>query len=244
MVSQEGARERKILRVDDETETAREIPPPQPTTREQVTAQNPAVAENRPINPRAAQKKYAASYQRMQEIKAETQQEIDALAHAAHTAGNLPVPPQEPFPAQLQQPVVEQPQEQPLQYDLSLLALTGEVNEEVVVGGFKFRLRTLTARENNEVLREVAQVQDDLEKIGCLRIAVLARAVVTVNGVPLERVPGTDQEIKNVVERKNVFLGNLQLAMLVRLFNTYTDLLEHSEGIFDDLLKKEDSLKN
>lgn len=234
MASQDGARDRKVLRVDDETETVRGTPP---NTREQVTAQNPAVAERHPTNPRAD--KHAASYQRMQEVRTETQQEITELAAAARDMGSSPV--QQEYQPQLPQ----QPQrvEEPLQHDLSLLALTGKVTDEIIVKGFKFSVRTLTARENNEVLREVSQIKDDLEKLGCLRIAILARAIESVNGVPLEQLPGTDQQMKDIVQRKEKFLGDLQLAMLVRLFDKYTSMLERSENLFS-ALTEEEPLKN
>ena len=228
MASKEGA-ERKVLRVDDLTENDTGVDQPQSSTRSAVADQNPGVR-----GPQKPEDKFAASYQRVQEIKEETRQEMATVA--AQPAVVVPTQ-QEP----VQAPISSQPEQ--LQSDLSLLVTTGRVTEEAVVGGFKFVLRTLTAQENNEVLQAIAQEDDELAKLGRLRLSALAKAIGTVNGVPLENIPGADPSL-DILPRKEALLGSFQLGMLVRLFDVYSSLMERSEAVFGATLEQESLIKN
>lgn len=237
MASQEP-QERKVLRVDDPT--AEETPTPRvvPSTRSEVEK----TIGDAPPNPNAPEQKFSASYERMQEVQAEAAEEIKAAHQAAMVAATAS--PEHAVVNPIPQPVraSEAPTQQ-LQSDLSLLVTTGLIREETVVGGFKFVLRTLTTAENNEVLAAVASVDDDLGKLGVLRVAVLARAIETVNGVPLENVPGGDPNVTGLAKRENL-LGLFQLQMVTNLFQVYSDMLERSEQVFSNAVEKDDLLKN
>lgn len=235
MVSQEGT-ERKVLKVDD---------PTIPSTRSEVTGQSPGVSPgstSAPANPNAPENKFADSYKRMQEVQQQSMEEIQA-AHQAAVNAAVTIPEASvvnPIPQPTRNP---EPSTEQLQNDLGLLITTGQIREEAVVGGFKFVLRTLNAQENNEVLSAVASVEDDLGKLGVLRIAVLARAIEAVNGVPLENVPGGDTTLTGVRRRENL-LGLFQLQMIVSLFEKYGTMLERSEAVFNKAVESENLLKN
>lgn len=233
---------KKIIRVDDPTlpanETVEVNPPPAarpiPTTRSAVNVPSSAA---RLVSP---EQRHASSLQRMKELNDQTRREMEeAMMRKANEAE---MPPAVEIP---QEPTLEpelQPIEQ-LQADLSQLISTGSIVEEKVVGGFKFRLHTLNARENNEVLTSTLNAKSDLEKLGNLRITVLARAIETVNGVPLEQVPGVDNKLP-VIQRREKLIGSLQLGLVVELFNLYTNMLERSEQVFKTATDNEEVLKN
>jgi len=244
MASQDNTPNRKPIRVDDPTlptdETMEVYPPPvapiiRPTTRNSVHIPSPAA---RMVPP---EQKHASSLQRMKELNNQTRKEMeDAMMQKAnqvqYQAPAVEIP-QEPILEELEIQPIEQ-----LQADLSQLISTGSISEEKVVGGFKFRLRTLNARENNEVLASIMSAKDDFEKLGRIRIAVLSRAIETVNGVPLEHVPGVDGKLP-IMQRKESLIGNLQLSLVVELFNVYTNMLERSEQVFKTAADNEETLK-
>lgn len=238
MASQEGAQGRKILRVDDPTEDENRgvMPPGKPSTRTLVGEQNPGMGAAGSSDPDAdARQKYAASYAAMKDAQHRAVEELQQQQQQQEEVAV--VNPTSPQPVRA--PVLPQQ----LQSDLSLLVTTGQIRDEIVVGGFKFALRTLMAKENNEVLRVVGTAADELEKLGALRIAVLARAIEAVNGVPLENVPGGDSKLQGVARRENL-LGLFQLQMIVKLFDKYGEMLERSEASFNNALESEEPLKN
>lgn len=229
MVNQDS--EKKVLKVEDPT-----LEQVQPSTRNLVNDQNPGVTSGVGADPDAqAKAKYSASYAAMKDAQLRAAQEMQAAREVVQ-------PPVNPTPAPQPVQAASAPQEQ-LQSDLSLLVTTGQIREEYVVGGFKFVLRTLTAKENNEVLAAVANTDDDLGKLGALRICVLARAIDTVNGVPLEHCPGGDSGLQGMARRENL-LGLFQLQMIVKLFDHYAEMLERSEAVFNNAVEDEEVLKN
>ena len=238
MASQEGT-ERKVLKIDDPTLEENPIP----STRSEVGGQNPSVDMGpAPTHPNDPEQKFSESYKRMKEVQNQDAQELQAARQAAAAAATaipeVAVVNPPPKPVRASEPSSEQ-----LQSDLSLLINTGQIREETVVGGFKFALRTLNTQENNEVLVAVGSVVDDLGKLGVLRIAVLARAIETANGVPLEGIPGGDTTLTGVRRREHL-LGLFQLQMVVKLFDTYSEMLERSEAVFGIAVENEDLLKN
>lgn len=235
MVSQDNA-PKKTIRVDDPTLATDETmgvstPPVVHPTRSPVSS--PAA---RMVPP---EQKHAASLERMKELNEQTRREMEQRRQNIQVRPAVEIPISEPEPTEeMPIPPIEQ-----LQADLSQLISTGSIIEEKQFAGFTFRMRTLNARENNEVLTSTLSVKDDLEKLGRIRIAVLARAIETVNGVPLEQVPGVDMKLP-IIQRREALIGNLQLTMVVELFNTYTGMLERSEQVFKTTANNEDILKN
>lgn len=233
--------QRKVLRIDDQTDETSGGAPQRPTTRN-------AIAGQRSGGPVPPEQKFAASYNRMKQIKEQTQEEIAV----PQTPQALQVP-TEPLAVEVPrpQPVQIQPvQTQQLQADLSLLATTGRIEEEVVVGGFKFKLASLTSGEQDDVVSAVSLVSgDDLVKLGQLRLQILARAIRSVNGVPLENLyQGPDKHPEGVsiraVEKRMVILRSWQLAFTVKLFDEYSKVLERSEKAFEVASEDGELLKN
>ena len=190
-----------------------------PGTRGRVAAENPAVQ-----NP-ASEERIRASKEAAARAAQEAQKTLQQ-----YTAAEVP-------PQAAPQPAVPTP----LQTDLRQLVFVGKLSEDVVVGGFTFALTTLTSKENNDALQRSRYVPGDLHTMGVLRIAVLARAIESVNGVPLESLYQGGNEKLSIMDRRETVIGNWQQAFMTDLWMKYNDLLERSEAAFT---VPEDDLKN
>jgi hypothetical protein len=245
MVSQDTPK--KILRIDDATEPTRgESPPvapsPIPSARNMVRSQMPGAGPTTP------EQKYPASYQRALEVSEQARQEILEAQRMQQVANSNPIPTSVPVPVNPPAPAIEMPRVQQieqLQSDLSLLALAGRIEEEVVVGGFKFKMSTLTSGEQQEVLiaSNVGVVGDEIVKLGQLRAQILARVIRSVNGIPLEHLyQGT--EVTSAIDKKLQFLKSMQMSLLMKLFEIYSKMIERSEKVFETVSESGDLLKN
>ena len=200
-----------------------------PTTRDAVAATNPIVSSV--MSPERVAASKAAAERHIADVQAQLQEQPQ---------GHKTVPPSFESDPQAQT-VSEQSPPPTLQSDLSLLATAGKIEDETVVAGYTFKMHTLTVMENNEVLAAVSQTAHELAKLGHLRIAVLSRAIDSVNGAPLESLhkgpPGDIQQIREQT------LGSWQMSMVTRLFDAYTTMLERSEAVFGEALES-DAVKN
>ncbi len=198
-----------------------------PSTRNAVAASNPTVGGS--IDPEYLAAAQRSAQAHVQDVRAQLDEQ------------NKPQP-IEPGP-QVPQANPQQPEQTPiLQSDLSLLATTGRIEDQAIVGGYTFKLRTLTARENNDVLATTGGVIQDFTQLGHMRIAVLSRAIETVNGVPLESLYEGTEEL-DTFQKREAIVENWQLPMLTRLFDVYNQMLQRSEAVFGDALESGE-LKN
>lgn len=199
-----------------------------PSTRSAVAASNPLVGGS--IDPEYLAAAQRSAQQHITDVRAQLAEQDQSEQHPT-------VPESGPQIPQVPQAASQQPEKSPtLQSDLSLLATTGRIENEAIVGGYKFKLRTLTARENNEVLAITGGVIQDFTQLGYMRIEVLSRAIETVNGVPLENLYEGTEEL-NTIDKKKAIVENWQLPMLTRLFDTYNEMLRKSEELFGDALE-------
>ena len=198
-----------------------------PSTRNAVAASNPTVGGS--IDPGYLEAAQRSAQAHVQDVRAQLDEQ------------NKPQP-IEPDP-QVPQANPQQPEQTPiLQSDLSLLATTGRIEDQAIVGGYTFKLRTLTARENNDVLATTGGVIQDFTQLGHMRIAVLSRAIKTVNGVSLESLYEGTEEL-DTFQKREAIVENWQLPMLTRLFDVYNQMLQRSEAVFGDALESGE-LKN
>jgi len=134
---------------------------------------------------------------------------------------------------------------QQLQSDLSLLATAGKVVDETIVGGFKFKMHTLTTIENNEAIAAASFANDQLLKINQIQLSILARAIDSVNGVPLENLYAnpTGEKLSRV-QRREAVVGSWQQSLTTELFNFYDGMLQRSNAAFRAVTEQGDLLKN
>lgn len=203
--------------------------PTNPTTRSSVAATNPVVGGSI-MDPERLAASRAAAEKHVAEVQAQLQEPIETTP---------PIEPESQVPQANPQPHQETPT---LQSDLSLLATTGRIEEETIVGGYKFKLRTLSVRENNEVLVSTGGgVIQNLAQLGHLRVAVLSRAIDTVNGVPLESLYKGTEDLDSIQKRQAI-VDTWQLPMITRLFDAYNEMLQRSEEAFG--IVQDGELKN
>ena len=233
--------QRKVLRIDDQTDETSGGAPQRPSTRN-------AIAGQRSGGPAPPEQKFAASYQRMKDLNEMTRKELESQSAVTVSASTPAV----------EVPAVEIPQPQPqlvvqpqqLQSDLSLLTTAGRIEEDIIVGGFKFKLASLTSGEQDDVVAAISLVSgDDLVKLGQLRLQILARAIRLVNGVSLENLyQGPDKHPEGspikATEKRLAVLKSWQLAFTVKLFDEYGKILERSEKVFQSAAEDGELLKN
>ena len=120
-----------------------------------------------------------------------------------------------------------------------------------VFKGFKVCLRPLTPVENIEVSKEVGKVDDIVTKEQVLKIEVLSRAIININGQAL-RFPDEDiiewREFRGIkdnnykpseVEQQRHYLKYRFNAPLIgSVYEKYNELLTEQESLFSDLKKK------
>lgn len=204
--------------------------PQRPSTRGRVAAENPAV--HNPAN----EERMKASYDAARRAAADAQVRIEQQQILPYEEPEDDTPPAPTTP------------KRQIQTDLRQLALTGRVKEEVYVGGYVFEMRTLTHKENDEAAAALTSTSNEIQRMGELQRAILARATQTVNGVRLEALyeeepnRGRKERQLSVVEKKEAIIGSWQQTFVLEMMVKYNELLEKSQKSFAD--STEEDLKN
>jgi len=201
------------------------------SARARIIAENPTTHRSP-----AHEERMKASYEAAKRAAEEAQKRLEEAQRetATEEATSEPAPISEPAP-------VIKPRQ--LQADLRQLAFTGRVEEEVVIAGFSFIMRTLTSKENNEAAGALGITGNEVQRMGELRHAILARAILAVNGMPLEGLyQGTDADKLSILRRREIVIGNWQQTLVTELMLKYNDLLERSQKAFSNATG--DDLKN
>lgn len=118
--------------------------------------------------------------------------------------------------------------------DLRKLTYLGRVEEDVKVLGFTARMHTLEGEKSTEALRAVS-LDDDVSKVHQLRIEILARAIDTINGVPLEKLYEGNDTSLSTLARRVVVVGSWQQIVINKFFDTYNNLLDRSNKAVEEL---------
>lgn len=168
----------------------------------------------------------------------------DVLDKAAQTAKML-----EGFNVDL--PEEEQAEEPPKELgDLRELIFLGAKSRTVKYGNFIFKISTLPTEEKSELIRDLGMAGRDVAIY--IRPFTLARAIRSINGVPLEDVyelfggESLDDEPELDVTDKRLFvLDKLQSTLTEKIFKVYEELVEESEATFNvDSKEDKEKLKN
>jgi len=134
--------------------------------------------------------------------------------------------------------------DQQLTMDLTQLCNFGAIEETLTVGPYTFLIKTLSAGEQEKCLASIVKYNiASLVVAAALQNQVLARGIVSVNGVPLENVPFdrdsvADEALLAAVDRGDTHASRLavvlswQDGLRQQLFQFHQDLSTRSEGIF------------
>lgn len=119
--------------------------------------------------------------------------------------------------------------------DLSGLCNFGMIEDEINIGGFNFKLRTLTAKEQEECLACISGYNlTSLALAAALQNQTLTRALVSVNSVPIEKLPHS-LDIKEGDSLRLAIIGSFQDALKRKLYDFYQSLSEKSDNLVKEL---------
>ena len=121
------------------------------------------------------------------------------------------------------------------------LIFLGSIQKTVKIGGYSFTIRTLNGKQQKDALAKTMQHSDD-ERLAVLRGAILASAIIEVNGVALETLYedfDNDGEEKTALGKKMSIIESLQTTVVDRLYLEYDALTKQAnEEVEEDTLKK------
>ena len=126
-----------------------------------------------------------------------------------------------------------EPEKQMADVDLRSLIELGCIKEEVDVGGMKFVLRTLNASERLGLIDMMGDVTAaTVQRIFEFNVYILALAIESVNGKPLEDLHPDKRPDSDVVKLKRDLLMIMQSPIISKLMEFYTVITERSDGQF------------
>lgn len=129
--------------------------------------------------------------------------------------------------------------------DLRDLVNVGKITHEERILNYVFNFNTLNSEEVTEAFAAVDLVPNasDLTKFNVLAIQLLARAVVSVNGHPLESL--CQNEKADTLERRLIVVKSWQQTLLNKLFDIYSNLAERGQSLIAEESKKDsEAVKN
>lgn len=114
---------------------------------------------------------------------------------------------------------------------LRQLIFLGSIEKVVSIGSFKFKMRTLSGRQQKAALA-LTMKHDEEERLSILRTAILSSAIVEVNGVPMSEVCAEldDSEVSGDLEKKMFVIESLQTSVVDKLYLEYDALTKESNA--------------
>lgn len=110
---------------------------------------------------------------------------------------------------------------------LEQLVKVGKIEEEVKIASFTFKLVTLSSVENTEVVSITSNIKADELRFNTLRLELLARVIVSVNGVPFESLYQGSEETSKIKKREHI-LKLLQQTVINSLWDAYDKMITKS----------------
>ena len=120
---------------------------------------------------------------------------------------------------------------------LDNLFMLGFLEEEIEIGGYIFKVHTLTNRENQKIATLFSKLGETEGGLFSVNDIVLAYAINTVNDTSLEEL--YDGNEKDSIMRKVSVIKDLQQPVVNRLMEFYKEMSEKSSSqIGDEEIKK------
>jgi len=132
--------------------------------------------------------------------------------------------------------LVEEPS--PISSDLTTLLELGKLEETVEIGNRKVRIRTLKIGQELEVGLLTKEYQGTSEQLRAEITAIVAAAVVSVDGEPLITSLGPTDDTLN--SRFNYVNENFYWPVIRLIYQRYSDLQERAEAALKELDEKKD----
>lgn len=125
----------------------------------------------------------------------------------------------------------QQPQQNMATGDLEQLIYLGCIEDSKIINNFTFDMRTLTGKEQNDVWLSVSFLNTDT-KFLVVKVAFLARAIMAVNGRPLD-VLYKGQDFREVTKEQRCVrvIESWQDTLINELYDFYSQLVDRSRKI-------------
>jgi hypothetical protein len=111
--------------------------------------------------------------------------------------------------------------------DLKSLIYLGRLEKTVKIGGFEFKIATLTTSQQRDIMSSIMSDGNATERMLDIKPLTMSYSVLTVNGVDLEALC-TDDSITSVQDRRSNVVMSLQSVLLEKLYKEYDDLVTRS----------------
>ena len=115
--------------------------------------------------------------------------------------------------------------------NLKDLVYLGSCQKVVKLGGYSFKMKTLTAAEQKTLLSRIMNAQDAGSLLDAKPVT-LAFSVSEINGVPTHEIYESDEDLSDVDKAISLF-SEMQVSVIDALFKQYESLLETSTKEFD-----------
>jgi hypothetical protein len=125
-----------------------------------------------------------------------------------------------------------QPERQMADSDLVALVECGKITDTIEIDGKKFRMSTMADDVQETLYRRFSGAPQDAATVSELRRMVVAMAVETFNGRPLEALcpdPGQTDPVK----AKMAVVRLMQTIVIDKLYGFYDELIKRSRGKVD-----------
>lgn len=113
------------------------------------------------------------------------------------------------------------------------LLLFGRVTEDVEFGTYKFKVSTVSAKQQKGMLKKLFLMSNE-DKVSNLKFLTLSEAVISVNGAPLESLYFGEDQSLSTAEKKMEVLLELQSSIVDKLFVKYEELVSKSNSLVSD----------
>ena len=121
--------------------------------------------------------------------------------------------------------------------DFKDLVLLGRLEEDIDISGYTFRVSTLSARDQRDIMKQIMSLEEMDRIMGAKAVAV-AYSVRSINGTPLFIV-SENNEGETSEDRNLEFILSLQSSDIERIYAKYEELVGRSnEEVGLEALKK------
>lgn len=121
--------------------------------------------------------------------------------------------------------------------DLKNLILLGKLVEVVNIAGFRFKLSTLSTKEQSQIMKTLMK-SDEIDRVLHSKAIAVSYCIKEINSVPLSEL-SLEHEGETDEERKTSFVMEMQATLVDKIFTEYEKLVERSnqEVGFDSVKK-------
>jgi len=163
--------------------------------------------------------------------------EVAALPTASYVAPPVSMPPVSPVEELVIDDVLPE-----IKAKAESLLFLGKITKDVTIVGHKYSLSTLTAKEHNQMMKELYNIADAAD-LFTIRSYTLGNALKAIDDVTVDSMDAFENEtfdmFVNKFMRRVAIVDNMQLSIVEKLYNEYNTLLQEADSIINgQLIKK------